>query len=55
MSCHVQWSLLVEVTFALNEIFNLDDGEAMAMINVLIGMVGEDVDDLLEVEVHVAI
>lgn len=45
----------VEATAALNEMFNLDDGKADAMINALIGMVGEGIDDLQEAVENAAI
>lgn len=41
--------LPVDVDAALNEMFNLNDDEVEAMDNALIGMVGEGVDDLLDV------
>ncbi|KAG2598126.1 hypothetical protein PVAP13_5KG528900 [Panicum virgatum] len=44
--------LPAEVAAALNEMFNLDDGEAEVMDSTLIGMAGEGIDDLLEAAVH---
>jgi len=44
--------LPLDVSDALNEMFNLNDDGAEAMDNALIGMVGEGIDELLEVVAH---
>ena len=47
--------LPLDVSDALNEMFNLNDDGAEAMENALIGMVGEGIDELLEVVAHEAV
>jgi len=42
----------VDVDAALNEIFNLNNNEAEAMDNALIGIVGEGVHDLQDAIIH---
>ena len=44
--------LPVDVDAALNEIFNLNNNEAEAMDNALIGIVGEGVHDLQDAIIH---
>lgn len=46
---------LVEVTAALDEMLNLDDGEAEAMDNTLVRKVGHDIVDILQAVVHTAL